>query len=75
MDAERALLEDQVNESCERVMRDFLAAQVRELDAFGMGHIPYAVRARRCLAAFDEHLGELEAPTRPAGRPHLRIVG
>lgn len=69
-DVERA-----INDSCERFMRDVLASQVRELDALGMGHIPYAVKARRCLAAFDEALSDGQAPTRREGdRPGLRLV-
>lgn len=75
MAVERAVTEADINAACERVMRDFLASQVRELDLMGMGHIPYAVNARRCLDAFDLHLFGGEAPARREGdRPRLRLV-
>jgi hypothetical protein len=64
--------EVQLNEACEQFMRDVLASQVRELDALGMGHIPYAVKARRCLGLYEEAAG---TPARRAGdRPGLRLV-
>lgn len=66
--------EQAINDACERFMRDVLASQVRELDALGMGHIPYAVKARRVLAAYDDALFQ-GAPARRAGdRPELRLV-
>lgn len=64
--------EDQVNEACERHMRDVLASQVRELDAMGMGHIPYAVKARRCLDLYDESVGP--RARRVGDQPALRLV-
>ena len=67
--------EQSMNDACERFMRDVLASQVRELDALGMGHIPYAVKARRVLAAFDDALFRGQVPARRAGdRPSLRLV-
>ena len=64
--------EDQLNAACERFMRDVLASQVRELDAMGMGHIPYAVKARRCLGLYEESVGP---PARRVGdQPVLRLV-
>ena len=69
-DAEQA-----IDDACERFMRDVLASQVRELEALGMGHIPYAVKARRVLAAYDDALFQGAAPARRAGdRPALRLV-
>lgn len=67
--------EQALNDACERFMRDILASQVRELDTLGMGHIPYAVKARRCLELYDDALFDGQVPTRRAGdRPPLRLV-
>ena len=64
--------EDQLNAACERHMRDVLASQVRELDAMGVGHIPYAVKARRCLDLYDESVGP--RARRVGDQPALRLV-
>ena len=66
------ITEDQLNEACERHMRDVLASQVRELDAMGMGHIPYAVKARRCLDLYEEACGP--RARRAGDRPGLHLV-
>lgn len=66
------ITEDQLNEACERHMRDVLESQVRELDAMGMGHIPYAVKARRCLGLYEEACGP--RARRAGDRPSLRLV-
>ena len=60
--------EAQINEACERFMRDVLASQVRELERMGMGHIRYAVKARRCFDLWEE------VSPRSLDRAPLRLV-
>lgn len=65
-------LASQVNDSFERMHREFLASQLRELESLGMAHVSYALSARRCLERYAEFAA---APSRRAGdRPSLRLV-
>ncbi len=67
----RVRTEEGVQAACERFMAGMLRAQLHELDLIGMGHIPFAISARRSLLRLE---AQIDAPREALPSPRLRLV-